>query len=175
MERTLVILKPDAVERKLVGEITSRFERRNFTISQIKMLRISRELAEIHYAHVKAISIYEDMMQYITSGPVVAFIMEGDRIIQSVRSMIGKTSCYDSPAGTIRGDFGMHRFQNLIHASDSPENAETEIARFFPENKYAMNGETSANDGLRGFQERSTYLDNNRFELLQGKADEAKN
>ena len=133
MERTLVILKPDAVERKLIGDITSRFEKRNFTITHIKMLRISRELAEIHYAHVKRQSIFEDMMRYITSGPVVALILEGERVISSVRNMVGKTNCFESPAGTIRGDFGMHRFKNLIHASDSPENAVEEIARFFPE------------------------------------------
>lgn len=131
MERTLVLLKPDAVKRKLVGEIVSRFERRNLRISNLKMLQISREVAEEHYSHVKHESIYKDMIEYIVSGPVVAMIIEGERVIQIVRGMIGKTKAYDSPAGTIRGDYGSHGYMNLIHASDSPESAEVEIKRFF--------------------------------------------
>jgi len=131
MERTLVILKPDAVERKLIGEIISRFEKKGYTVAAMKMMRISRETAEEHYSHVKSEPIYEDMLEYITSGPVVAIILEGYRVIQAVRNMIGKTSSFDSPPGTIRGDYGSHRFRNLIHASDSPESAEIEIRRFF--------------------------------------------
>ena len=133
MERTLVILKPDAVERKLIGEIITRFEKKNMAIKAIKMMKISRETAEIHYAHVKSETIYEDMMSFITSGPVVVLVMEGRNIIQAVRNMVGKTSPFDSPPGTIRGDYGFHRFENLIHASDSPESVEIEIKRFFPE------------------------------------------
>lgn len=133
MERTLVILKPDAVERKLIGEIISRFEKRNFTITQMKMININKDVAYEHYAHVKNLPIYEDMISYITSGPAVALIITGNRVIASVRSMIGKTSCTESLPGTIRGDYGYHTFENLIHASDSVENAEIEIKRFFPE------------------------------------------
>ena len=133
MERTLVILKPDAVKRKLVGEIITRFEKKNMAIKAMKMMKISRETAEIHYAHVKNEPIYEDMMNFITSGPVVVLVMEGRNIIQAVRNMVGKTSPFDSPPGTIRGDYGLHRFENLIHASDSPESVEIEIKRFFPE------------------------------------------
>jgi len=133
MERTLVILKPDAVKRKLVGEIITRFEKKNMAIKAMKMMKISRETAEIHYAHVKNEPIYEDMMNFITSGPVVVLVIEGRNIIQAVRNMVGKTSPFDSPPGTIRGDYGLHRFENLIHASDSTESVEIEIKRFFPE------------------------------------------
>jgi len=131
MERTLVILKPDTVKRKLMGEIISRFERKNFSIIAVKMLTIEPDTAEEHYGHVKSESFYADMIGFITSGPVLAMILEGNNIIQAVRSMIGKTSYLDSAPGTIRGDYGSHRFENLIHASDSAENAEIEIKRFF--------------------------------------------
>jgi nucleoside-diphosphate kinase len=131
MERTLVILKPDAVARKLVGEILARFEKRNFEITRLEMTVISKKTAEEHYAHVRNEPIYEDMISYITSGPVVIAVLEGNRVIQTVRDMVGKTSSFDSPSGTIRGDYGSHRFQNLIHASDSEESVETEIKRFF--------------------------------------------
>ena len=133
MERTLVILKPDTVKRKLTGEIISRFERKNFTITAMKMMTIQLSVAEEHYKHVKSESIYDDMIRFITSGPVLAMILEGNNIIQAVRSMVGKTSWLDSAPGTIRGDFGSHRFENLIHASDCVENAEIEIKRFFGE------------------------------------------
>jgi len=111
MERTLVILKPDTVKRKLTGEIISRFERKNFTITAMKMMTIQLSVAEEHYKHVKSESIYDDMIRFITSGPVLAMILEGNNIIQAVRS----------------------RFENLIHASDCVENAEIEIKRFFGE------------------------------------------
>lgn len=131
MERTLVILKPDAVARKLVGEILARFEKRNFELSRMEIAVIDRKTAEEHYAHVINEPIYNDMINYITSGPVVIAILEGNRVIQTIRNMIGKTSSFDSPSGTIRGDYGSHRFENLIHASDSEESAEIEIKRFF--------------------------------------------
>lgn len=131
MEKTLVILKPDTVSRKLVGEILSRFEKRDFKITRMEMTLIGRETAEEHYSHVRNEPIYEDMISYITSGPVVIAILEGNRVIQAVRNMIGKTSSFDSPSGTIRGDYGSHRYENLIHASDSEESAEVEIKRFF--------------------------------------------
>lgn len=132
MERTLVILKPDAVRRKLIGEIISRFEKKNLTINQMKIVNIDRELAVVHYEHVKKYSIFEDMINYITSGPSVIMIISGENAVSTVRNMVGKTSCFDSPPGTIRGDYGLHRYENLIHASDSVENAELEIKRFFP-------------------------------------------
>ncbi len=131
MERTLVVLKPDSVERKLIGEIITRFEKKNLTIRDIRMVTVSREKAEEHYAHVREMPFFHDMVEYITSGPVVSIILEGEKVIQAVRNIIGLTSSFDSPPGTVRGDFGSHRFKNLIHASDSVENAEIEIKRFF--------------------------------------------
>ncbi|HHX18274.1 MAG TPA: nucleoside-diphosphate kinase [Clostridium sp.] len=133
MERTLVILKPDSVRRKLVGEIISRFEKKNFTITHIKMTTLDIETASIHYFHVKGESFFNDLIKYMTSGPVIIIILSGNKVISTVRNMIGKTSSFDSLPGTIRGDFGSHRFENLIHASDCVENAELEIKRFFPE------------------------------------------
>jgi len=131
MEKTLVILKPDAVKRKLVGEIISRFEKKNLTINQMKVMNIEKEVALKHYNHVKKYSIFDDMIEYMTSGEVVVMIISGENAISIVRNMVGKTSCCESAPGTIRGDYGFHRFQNLIHASDSVESAELEIERFF--------------------------------------------
>ncbi|OPZ88096.1 MAG: Nucleoside diphosphate kinase [Firmicutes bacterium ADurb.Bin419] len=132
MERTLVILKPDAVKRKLIGEIISRFERKNLAITHMKVMNIDKDVAIEHYAHVRDLPIFEDMINFITSGPVVVMVITGDKVIGIVRNMIGKTSSFESAPGTIRGDFGYHRFENLIHASDSVESAELEIKRFFP-------------------------------------------
>jgi nucleoside-diphosphate kinase len=133
MEKTLVILKPDAVKRKLIGEIISRIEKKCYNVTNIKMTVLSREIAEEHYNHVRAEPIFNEMIDFITSGPVVIIIIEGDRVIQTIRNIIGKTSSFDSPAGTIRGDLSSHRFENLIHASDSVESSEIEIKRFYPE------------------------------------------
>jgi nucleoside-diphosphate kinase len=131
MERTLVFLKPDAVKRKLMGEIITRFEKRDLKIVDVRMIKLTREIAEQHYSHVKNESIYDDMIEYITSGPILAMIIEGENVIKIVRDMVGHRKTYHSPPGTIRGDFGSHDFENLIHASDSPESAEIEIKRFF--------------------------------------------
>ncbi|MDP4180258.1 MAG: nucleoside-diphosphate kinase [Bacillota bacterium] len=131
MERTLIILKPDAVERKLVGEIITRFEKKNFNIIDLKMMKISKEKAEEHYLHIKEMPFFNDMIDYMTGGPVVVAVLEGENAIQSVRNMMGKTSCFESSPGTIRGDFGAHRFKNLIHASDSLESFNKELKRFF--------------------------------------------
>ncbi|MFV0343825.1 MAG: nucleoside-diphosphate kinase [Anaerocolumna sp.] len=131
MERALVILKPDAVRRKLIGEIIGRFEKKNLEITDIMMEIIPREKAEIHYAHIKSLPIYEDLISYMTSSPSMIMIIQGEQAIQVIRNMIGKTSTFEASQGTIRGDFGLHRFQNLVHSSDSVENAEIEIQRFF--------------------------------------------
>lgn len=138
MERTLVILKPDSVRRKIVGEIISRFERKDFSITHVKMMNIDTDVAYEHYSHVKNEPIFEDMIKFITSGPVIALIISGDKVIETIRNMIGKTSSFESPPGTIRGDFGSHRYQNLIHASDSVESAEKEIKKFFPETRNEL-------------------------------------
>jgi len=131
MEKTLIILKPDAVKRKLIGKIISRFENKNFNIEEIKFCIIKKELVEIHYSHVKELSIYEDMLNYMISGPSMIMIIEGENVIQTIRNMIGKTKSSESNPGTIRGDYGSHKFENLIHASDSVESANIEIKRFF--------------------------------------------
>ena len=131
MERTLVILKPDAVRRNLIGELISRFERRGLNITNLRMLTITGEKAKEHYYHVREESFFDDMMRYITSGPVVVMIIEGENVIKIVRSMLGSLKTYNSAPSTIRGDYGCHEFENLIHASDSVESAEIEIKRFF--------------------------------------------
>lgn len=130
LEKTLVILKPDAVRRKLAGEIIARFEKKGFTLVQVNVLQIPDKVAREHYSHIKHRDFFEDMISYFTSGPSLIIELEGEDVIQSVRNMMGKTKCSDSPPGTIRGDYGYHFFENLIHASDSGETAENEIKRF---------------------------------------------
>ncbi len=131
LEKTFVILKPDAVERKLVGEIISRIERKKLSIIHVKMEMISRELACEHYKHIKELDIFDDMIDYVTSGKVLFLIVEGRNAIQNMRLMAGKM--HEAPPGTIRGDLGNHRFKSLIHTSDSPESFIEEVKRFFPE------------------------------------------
>lgn len=131
MERTLVILKPDTVKRKLAGEIISRFEKRNLEICKIKLEKIDREMAETHYAHVKGLPLYGEMIDYMTNSPSLIMVLEGEKAISVVRGMIGKTNPFEAQPGSIRGDFGMHFYENLVHASDTIENAEIEIKRFF--------------------------------------------
>lgn len=131
MEQTLVMIKPDGVERKLVGEIIQRFERKQLKLSQLKVGRMSRELAEAHYAHVKGRDFFEDMIDYMTSSDVVYLVLSGTEVIKTVRKMIGVTNPLEAEPGTIRGDYGATSYQNIIHASDSSKAAELEIQRFF--------------------------------------------
>jgi nucleoside-diphosphate kinase len=133
MERTLVILKPDAVQRGLIGPILTRIEQRGFRIVAMKMMRISRELAERHYAEHKGRSFYEGLIAFITSAPVVVMVVEGPQAVRIIRQMMGKTNAADAAPGTIRGDFGLSNQRNLIHGSDSPESAAREIALYFTE------------------------------------------
>ncbi len=133
MERTLVILKPDAVQRGLIGSILTRVEQRGFRIAAMKMMRISRELAERHYAEHKGKSFYEGLIAFITSAPVVVMVVEGPQAVRIIRQMMGKTNAADAAPGTIRGDFGLSNQRNLIHGSDSPESAAREIALYFTE------------------------------------------
>jgi len=136
VERTLVLLKPDAVGRGVVGEILSRFERKGLEIVALKMLRLDRALAEEQYAEHKGKPFYEGLVRFMTSGPIVAAVIEGRGAISVVRKLIGPTSGQDAPAGTIRGDYGVSDRFNLVHASDSPESARREIARFFREDEF---------------------------------------
>lgn len=131
MERTLVIVKPDGVQRGLVGEIVGRMERRGLKIAAMKMVQVSRDLAEQHYAVHKGKFFYEDLVKYITSCPVVAYVIEGHEAIKVVRAMVGSTRPYEANPGTIRGDLAMMGLRNLIHASDAPETAAAEIALWF--------------------------------------------
>ena len=131
VERTFALLKPDAVQRGLAGQILSRFERRGLKIVGLKLMRVSRQLAESYYAEHKGKSFYEPLMSYITSGPVVAMVLEGDGAVAIVRKMMGKTNSAEAEPGTIRGDFALTIGRNVIHGSDSLESAKREIGFFF--------------------------------------------
>lgn len=133
MERTLLLVKPDGVRRKLVGEIISRLERRDWNLIGMKKIQISRVLAERHYAEHKGKPFYNNLIEYITSGPVVAMVWEGSEIIQAMRTMMGKTNPIEAAPGTIRGDYGNQFTQNIVHGSDSLDSAKREIALFFTE------------------------------------------
>ncbi len=131
VERTLVLLKPETLQRGIVGEVISRFERRGLKIVALKMLWMDRDLAERHYAAHKGKDFYEPLIEYITSSPLIAMVLEGDEAIEVVRNMAGSTDCREAEPGTIRGDFGLSTQKNIVHASDSSESAEREIALFF--------------------------------------------
>lgn len=131
MERTLLLIKPDAVERRLIGAILQRLERKGLNIVGLKMLRMTRAQAARHYAQHRGKDFYEPLLRFITSGPVVAVAVEGVDAVRVVRSLVGGTFCTEAAPGTIRGDFGMSRRFNLVHASDSPANARRELAAFF--------------------------------------------
>lgn len=133
MERTLIIIKPDAVQRGLIGEILARFERRGLTLLALKLAQVPRELAERHYAEHRGKPFYASLLEFITSGPVVTAVVEGDRAVEMVRRMCGETDPLRAAPGTIRGDYGVHTQNNLIHASDSLPSAQREIGLFFTE------------------------------------------
>jgi nucleoside-diphosphate kinase len=130
-ERTFVLLKPDAVQRALVGEIVGRFEGRGLKVVAMKMVRVPRSLGETYYAEHKGKSFFEPLMSYITAGPVVAIVLEGDGAVAAVRRMMGKTNSAEAEPGTIRGDLALTIGRNLIHGSDSLESAKREIPLFF--------------------------------------------
>ena len=131
MEQTLVIIKPDGVQKKLVGEIISRFEKRGFTINNMKMEQLKEDVVKEHYAHLKREPFFMNVVKFMTSGPVVCLILESPLAVQSVRQMVGATNPQEALPGTIRSDFGFISSSNIIHASDSIEAAEIEIKRFF--------------------------------------------
>ena len=130
-ERTLVIIKPEAVERGLIGEILARFERKNLKITRLKDGRISRDLAREHYRHHADKPFFEGLLDAITAGPVVFAIVEGPSAIAHVRNLVGATNPVEATPGSIRGDFARELPYNMVHASDSPQTAEEEIRRFF--------------------------------------------
>lgn len=131
MERTFLMIKPDGVQRNLVGEIIQRFETKGFTLVGLKLMSVSRELAEQHYAVHKDKGFFAGLIEFITSGPVVAMVWEGNGIISSARKIIGATNPLNAEPGTIRGDFGVTVGRNLIHGSDALETAQQEIKLWF--------------------------------------------
>ncbi|CAH0118750.1 MULTISPECIES: nucleoside-diphosphate kinase [unclassified Paenibacillus] len=131
MERTFLMVKPDGVQRGLIGEIVGRFEKKGFKLAAAKMIVVSREQAVRHYAEHQGKPFFEELVSFITSGPVFAMVWEADQVIALSRTMIGKTNSLEAQPGTIRGDFAVHTNFNLIHGSDSPESAAREIANFF--------------------------------------------
>lgn len=135
MERTLIIIKPDAVQRGLVGSIIKRFEQRGLRIVGLKFMQISRELAERHYAVHEGKSFYEGLLNYITSGPVAVMALEGPQAIAAARATMGATRPVEASPGTIRADWGLEVGRNLVHGSDGPETARFEIALFFDESE----------------------------------------
>lgn len=135
MERTLIIIKPDAIQRGLTGEILRRFEVRGLRIIGVKMMQISRELAEKHYAIHRERPFFAGLVDYITSAPVVVIALEGPNAVAAARVTIGATSPNEAAAGTIRGDLALEVGRNLVHGSDSVENGEVEIANFFTEDE----------------------------------------
>lgn len=135
LERTLVVVKPDAVQRGLVGELISRFERRGLKLVAMKMMHIDEALAHRHYADHKGKPFYEGLIRYITSAPVVVAVLEGPRAIEAVRTMIGVTDPLEAVQGTIRADLALVMERNLVHASDGPQTAIREMALFFDESE----------------------------------------
>lgn len=131
MERTFIAVKPDGVQRGLVGEIIRRFETKGFTLVGLKLMQVSRELAEQHYDVHKGKPFFAGLVEFITSGPVVAMVWEGDGVVASARKIIGATNPLNSEPGTIRGDYGVSIGRNLIHGSDAPETAQREIGLWF--------------------------------------------
>jgi nucleoside-diphosphate kinase len=130
-DRTFVMVKPDGVQRGLVGDIVARFERRGLKIAAMKLLHVSNDLAKKHYEEHAAKPFYPGLVGFITSGPVVAMVIEGKDAVPVVRSMVGATNPAKSDPGTIRGDFALDTGRNIIHASDSPESAKREISLYF--------------------------------------------
>jgi nucleoside-diphosphate kinase len=132
-ERTLVLIKPDAVRRGLVGDVISRFERKGLTIEEMRLRTMDAALADAHYAEHVDKPFYPPLKEFMTSGPLVAMILSGDQAIEVVRALTGATDGRKAAPGTIRGDFSLSNRENLVHASDSPESAKREIQLWFPE------------------------------------------
>jgi nucleoside-diphosphate kinase len=133
MERTLILVKPDAFARALTGEIVARFERKGLRIAAMRLMTVSRELAERHYAEHAERPFFGELVDFITSGPTLAFVLEGEGAIATARRTIGATNPAEADPGSLRGEFGLAMPNNLVHGSDSPESAEREIGLWFPD------------------------------------------
>lgn len=136
IQRTLILVKPDAVSRNLVGEIIARFERRGYIITAMKLMQLDGEKARKHYAEHNGKPFFQDLVDFITSGPLVALSVEGSNAVEGCRQIIGATNPLNAAPGTIRGDFAQMVGRNLVHGSDSQESAVREIALFFNENEH---------------------------------------
>jgi nucleoside-diphosphate kinase len=133
MERTLILVKPDAFTRSLTGEIIARFERKGLQLVALRLLTMERELAERHYAEHEGKPFYGELVDFITSGPLVAMVLEGESAVQAARQVIGATNPVEAAPGSIRGDFAIEVGQNMVHGSDSADSASREVGLFFPE------------------------------------------
>ena len=134
-ERTLILVKPDAFERGLTGDVIARFERKGFRIAALKLMRLEPELAQRHYAEHAEKPFFGELVEFITGGPLVAMVLEGVRAVDGARQVIGATDPLQASPGSIRGDYATEVTFNLVHGSDSPESADREIALFFPDLK----------------------------------------
>ena len=130
-ERTLLLIKPDAVQRGLIGAILGRFETKGFKIVGLKMIQMGKELSKEHYAHLVSKPFYPDLEKFMTADPIIAVVIEGKEAVEVTRLIVGPTNASKAQGGTIRGDFSNSTSRNVIHASDSKETAEKEVARFF--------------------------------------------
>jgi nucleoside-diphosphate kinase len=133
MDRTLILVKPDAFSRGLTGEVIARFERKGLVIVAMRHMTVDRELAERHYAEHEGKPFFGDLVDFITGGPLVALVLEGHEAVTAARQVIGATNPLEAAPGSIRGDFGLEVQTNLVHGSDSPESATREIGLFFPD------------------------------------------
>ena len=131
MQRTLILLKPDCLEKQVAGQVISRFEEKDYTIIASKMIQLDQQLLLEHYAHVADLPFFPEIAEFMSSRPVLAFVLEGEDVIKGIRDLLGPTDSTTAPPGTIRGDLGTDRMKNVVHASDSPESALIEINRFF--------------------------------------------
>ena len=138
VERTYIMLKPDCIKRKLIGRVIKRIESKGYTISNIKMMNLDEKILTEHYAHLVDKPFFPSIVEYMTSGPVVGMIVEGENAVKGMRILMGATKFEEATAGTIRGDFATSTGENIIHGSDSLENGEIEIKRFFGENAYDL-------------------------------------
>jgi nucleoside-diphosphate kinase len=132
-ERTLILVKPDAFDRGLTGEVIGRFERKGLKLAALKLMQVERDLAERHYGEHRSKPFFPDLVEFITRGPLVAMVLEADDAVEAARQVIGATNPLDAAPGSIRGDFAIEITYNLVHGSDSPNSAEREVELFFPE------------------------------------------
>jgi nucleoside-diphosphate kinase len=133
MQRTLILVKPDAFARYLTGEIIARFERKGLRLVAMSLMTMTRDLAARHYAEHEGKGFYEELVTFITSGPLVAMVLEGEQAVVAARQVIGATNPLEATTGSIRGDYAIEVGQNMVHGSDSPESAAREVALFFPD------------------------------------------